>query len=65
MKKIIALILCTLGLVFALTGCVREEMQIKRNEEGTGEMVAVTALKLGFYQQLKDMNSSNHQQTYS
>ena len=65
MKKIIALILCTLGLVFALTGCVREEMQIKLNEEGTGEMVAVTALKLGFYQQLKDMNSSNHQQTYS
>jgi len=56
MKKIIALILCTLGLVFALTGCVREEMQIKLNEEGTGEMVAMTALKLGFYQQLKDMN---------
>ena len=56
MKKIIALILCTLGLVLALTGCVREEMRIKLNEEGTGEMIAVTALKLGFYQQLKDMN---------
>ncbi len=56
MKKIIALMIAALSLVAILTGCVREDMNISLNKDGTGSISVTMALKRGFYQQLKDMN---------
>ena len=42
MKKIIAIILAA-SMLFALTGCVRTRMTIKMNEDGSGELIYLTA----------------------
>ena len=55
MKKIFALILSTISLIAGLSGCVREDVDVKINKDGTGRITSTVALKRGFYEQLKDM----------
>ncbi len=45
MKKIFAVILASVSLAFCLTGCVREELGIRLEKDGTGSIQATVALK--------------------
>ena len=53
MKKTITLLLTALMLVFALTGCVRSDIGVTLNKNGTGSVSASFGIEKSAYEQLK------------
>lgn len=56
-KKIISLLLGTVMMILCLTGCVRNDIGIKINSDGTGAITATVGIEKEAYQQLKSMGS--------
>ncbi len=57
MKKTITLLLTALMLVFALTGCVRSDIGVTLNKNGTGSVSASFGIEKSAYEQLKAMGT--------
>ena len=53
MKKTIMLLLTSLMFAFALTGCVRSDIEITLNKNGTGSVAASFGIEKTVYEQLK------------
>ena len=59
MKKAILFALTAVLLMAALTGCVREDIGVKINEDGTGSVTVTVGIKKSFYDQLKEAGSED------
>lgn len=59
MKKIFALLLASVSLALCLTGCVREELGIRLDKDGTGSIQATVALKKDAFEQLAALGGSD------
>ena len=57
MKKTITLLLTALMLVYALTGCVRSDIGVTLNKNGTGSVSASFGIEKSAYEQLKAMGT--------
>ncbi len=59
MKKNITLLLTALMLVFALTGCVRTDIGVTLNKNGTGSVSASFGIEKSVYDQLMALGGSD------
>lgn len=58
MKRIYALFLAVMALALCLTGCVREDITVKLNGDGTGSVAATVGLRKDVYDQLSELGGS-------
>ena len=56
-KKVLALLMSTIMLLFLLTGCIHQDMGVKMNKDGTGSITTTLGIEKDFYEQLKSMGS--------
>ncbi len=59
MKKTVTLLLSALLLVFALTGCVRTDIGVSLNKNGTGSVTASLGIEKSVYDQLTALGGSD------
>ena len=59
MKKTVTLLLSALLLVFALTGCVRTDIGVSLNKNGTGSVSASLGIEKSVYDQLTALGGSD------
>ena len=58
MKRITAVILTVLLLVPCLAGCMREDINIRMNEDGTGSLSITIAVKNAYYEEIKELGGN-------
>lgn len=60
-KKIFILVVAVVMLAMMFTGCIRNDIGVKMNKDGSGSISATIGIEKGFYQELLQMGSDPFQ----